>query len=148
MILRAMRALQFVKTLPEWNGEKLVVSGGSQGGFQSLVVAGLDSDVTEVQAQVPWFCDIARKENDSKIRGWLPEYVDGLAYFDATYHAKRIKGKVTISSGLGDFGCPPSGHVLLFRAIPTQKRWIATQGRTHKFTPQNAPEYVLQEKAR
>ena len=35
MFLRAMRALEFVKSLPEWNGKDLRASGGSQGGLQS-----------------------------------------------------------------------------------------------------------------
>ncbi len=148
MTMRVMRALQYVKTLPEWDGENLLVSGGSQGGFQCLSAAGLDADVTEVEAYVPWMCDLAGKTNNKRLGGWFPEWVDGLGYFDSTNHAKRIKGKVTIYSGLGDYVCPPSGQVVLFKAITTDKRWIVRQGKTHGFTQKDAPQYVVEEPAK
>ena len=63
--------------------------------------------------------------------------------------AKRIKAKqVTIYSGLGDYVCPPSGQVVLFKAIPTETRWVVNQGKTHGFTQKNAPEYALEKPAK
>ena len=44
--MRVMRALEFLKSLPEWDGKNITVTGGSQGGFQSILAAGLDPDVT------------------------------------------------------------------------------------------------------
>lgn len=32
MILRDLRAIEYAKTLPEWNGKDITVSGGSMGG--------------------------------------------------------------------------------------------------------------------
>lgn len=148
-LLRVMRSLEFVKSLPEWNGVDLKVRGGSQGGLQSLAAAGLDADVTEVEAHVPWFCDLAGKAKNARLGGWFPEWVDGLGYFDSTNHAKRIKAKkVTIYSGLGDYVCPPSGQVVLFKAIPTETLWVVHQGKTHGFTQKDAPEYVLEKPAK
>ena len=57
MFLRLYRALQFIKSRPEWNGKVLVVTGGSQGGMQSIAAAGLDPQVTMIVAHVPAGCD-------------------------------------------------------------------------------------------
>ncbi|MCF0234388.1 MAG: acetylxylan esterase [Thermoguttaceae bacterium] len=148
MMMRAMRALQYVKTLPEWDGVNLTTTGGSQGGLQCLSAAGLDPDVTAVEAYVPWFCDLSGRVKNDRLGGWFPEWVDGLGYFDTTNHAKRIKGKVTFYSGLGDYVCPPSGQVVLFHAIPTEKKWGVTQGKTHGFTMKNAKEYIVEAPAK
>ncbi len=145
MMMRAMRAVQYVKTLPEWNQKDLVASGASQGGMQCLTVAGLDSDITEARAMIPWFCDVSGAELNHRLDSWfMPQWVDGLGYFDATNHAKRIKGKVSVVAGLGDYVCPPSGEMVLFNSIKTEKRIIFRQGRTHEIDARNADEYVLE----
>lgn len=46
MLLRDWRALQWAKTLPEWNGKDVAVAGGSMGGYQALAMAALDPGVT------------------------------------------------------------------------------------------------------
>ena len=59
MILRAVRALEYVQTLPEWNGKDLKVEGGSQGGYQAIIAAGMLPDqVTGCYAFIPWCCDL------------------------------------------------------------------------------------------
>ena len=147
MMMRALRAVQYVKTLPEWDGVNLITSGGSQGGMQCLTVAGLDPDVTEVEANVPWFCDVSGAEKNSRVDSWfMPAWVDGLGYFDTTNHAKRIKGKVSVFAGLGDYVCPPSGEIVLFNAIRTEKRFVFRQGRTHGYTSPDGEEFVLEGK--
>lgn len=149
MMMRVMRSLQYVKSLPEWDGENLSVSGGSQGGLQCLTAAGLDADVTEVDAYVPWFCDLAGKSKNARLGGWFPEWVDGLGYFDSTNHAKRIKAKrVTIYSGLGDYVCPPSGQVVLFHAINVPTKWVVNQGKTHGFTMKNSGQFAIEKPAK
>ena len=144
MMMRALRAVQYVKTLPEWDGVNLTTSGGSQGGMQCLTVAGLDPDVTQVYANVPWFCDVSGFEKSSRLDSYfMPEWVDGLGYFDTTNHAKRIKGKVNIFAGLGDYVCPPSGELVLYNAIKSEKELLFRQGRTHGFEMKNADDYKL-----
>ncbi len=41
MYLRDTRALDYLLTRPDWDGKTLVLTGGSMGGQQSLVLAGL-----------------------------------------------------------------------------------------------------------
>ena len=57
MFQRACRALEYLKSRPEWDGRILIVSGGSQGGAQALAAAGLDPQVTCCVALVPALCD-------------------------------------------------------------------------------------------
>lgn len=46
MYLRVLRALDYVKTLPEWDGKNLIVIGSSQCGAQAIVAAALDPQVS------------------------------------------------------------------------------------------------------
>ena len=53
VVLRILRALEYVKARPECDGRKLIVTGGSQGGGLALIAAGLDPDVTQCLAGMP-----------------------------------------------------------------------------------------------
>ena len=41
MYLRVLRALDYMKSRPEWNGKDLIIRGGSLGGIQAIVAAAL-----------------------------------------------------------------------------------------------------------
>ncbi len=148
MALRVMRALEFVKTLPEWNGRDLIVSGGSQAGLQSLWAAGLDKDVTAVEVFKPWCCDLAGHAKALRMRSiFAPSYTPALDYYDGAFHAKRIKCPVNIKiAGLGDFVCPPSGMMSMFNnlQVPAKIRFYQGEGHGGSLsTPGNPPHYDL-----
>ena len=145
MMLRVMRSLEFVKSRPEWDGKTLAVSGGSQGGLQCLSAAGLDSDVTECTAHKPWCCDLGGIRLN-RLRGWRPDFTDALGYYDPVNMAKRIHCKTSITSGLGDYVCPPSGESVLYnnhqgaeddRIHPRLDAWL------HPAEPEDADVVVL-----
>lgn len=137
MALRVMRSLQFIKALPQWDGKNLIVKGGSQGGLQTMWAAGLDNDVTEAFPSITWCCDLGGS-TIGRLKGWFPEWVPALGYFDAVNHAKRIKCPVNIiRAGLGDYTCPPSGLSILYNVINTPKKIHYVQGSTHGFVPEN-----------
>lgn len=136
MVLRLVRALEFVKAQPEWNGKDLSVGGGSQGGFQALAAAALDKDVTKCFAAVPWLCDLGGITLGRQ-RGWRPDYAEGLGYYDSVNMAKRIQCPVSITAGLGDYVCPPSGVAVLYNNIKAPKTLEFIQGKTHGYTPPN-----------
>lgn len=46
-----VRCIDFLTSLPEWDGKNVAVQGGSQGGALAIVVAGLDSRVNPVCGQ-------------------------------------------------------------------------------------------------
>ncbi len=130
MLLRDLRAVEYGKTLPEWNGRNIVVMGGSQGGFQSIAVSALDSDVTECHVAVPWFCDLGGI-NVGRARGWRPDWTPALGYFDTVNFATRIKCKTIIAAGLSDWVCPPSGVWVLYNNINAPKELTMRQGQDH-----------------
>lgn len=140
--MRVMRALEYLKSRPEWDGKTLVVSGGSQGGFQSLLAAGLDSDVTLALPSIPWFCDVSGSAENGRIKSiFAPEWTAALGYYDGANHAKRIQARVEIFAGLGDYVCPPSGQLVLYNNIKSPVKLKFAQGRTHGYQMNNCPMY-------
>ena len=114
MILRDIRALQYTKTLPEWNKKDITVFGGSMGGFQAIFVASLDKDITKCGAAVPWMCNL-NAENEGKLKShFKPDCIPEILYFDSTNAVKRVKCPIRITARLGDFGCPPSSITILY----------------------------------
>ena len=57
MFMRVYRALQFIKSQPEWDGKTLIVYGSSQGGAQTLFAAAVDPDITLAVSRVPAMCN-------------------------------------------------------------------------------------------
>ncbi|MBQ8207504.1 MAG: acetylxylan esterase, partial [Clostridia bacterium] len=97
-----------------WDGTNIKTSGGSQGGFQAIAVAGLVPEVNEVYAGVPWFADQGVTSADSdRYKPTSPRnfpYGEGLRYMDTANLAARINPDcdVTINAGLIDTLVPPS----------------------------------------
>ena len=146
MVLRILRTLEYLKTLPEWNGKDLTAAGGSQGGLQTMWAAALDQDVTVAQPGITWCCDMAGTEKAKRIHGtWRIKYVPGLDYYDPVFMAKRIK-KATVEitrAGLGDYTCPPSGLAVSYNNLATPRksiRWV--QGSNHGFIPKKSEVIV------
>ncbi|MFA5203792.1 MAG: acetylxylan esterase [Lentisphaeria bacterium] len=134
MMLRAMRALAFIKSRPEWDGRTLIVSGGSQGGFLALSAAALDPAVTECTVTKPWCCDLGGI-TVGRLRGWRPDWAGGLGYYDPVNQAKRITCKTVVAAGLGDAVCPPSGLSVLYNHLKGPKTIEYIQGSTHGYDP-------------
>ncbi len=132
MILRVLRTLEFIKTYREWDGKNLVTHGESQGGFQALVGAALDDDVSFCLSMVPAMSDHLGYKRGNK-NGW-PQVLnirDGkpaddfseraeriLPYYDNVNFAKRITCPTWISTGLLDNTCPPTGVVAVYNNLP------------------------------
>jgi cephalosporin-C deacetylase-like acetyl esterase len=125
---RIMRALDYVKSLPEWDGRTLIVTGGSQGGAQSLAAAALDPQVTLCVAQVPSQCDLGARLAGRRPGGPMcrnseetqrdPVVVRETAYVDNVFLAKRIKCPVYVSAGLIDNTCIATSICAFYNALP------------------------------
>ncbi len=145
MYLRVLRALDYIKTRPEWNGKDLIVYGSSQGGAQSLVAAALDPQVTLCVACVPALSDhhgiLAGRQS-----GWPrlislnkegkpnnQKVVDTLGYFDNVNFAKRIKAETIISVGFIDNTCSPTSVYAVYNSLPegTKKAIYSEPGMGH-----------------
>ena len=137
MYMRVMRSLDYVKTLPEWDGKHIIVQGGSQGGAQVFAACALDKDITYAIAGVPAMSDHAGclAKRDS---GWPRLYRAGkdgkpadpavaaaAAYYDNVYFAKRIKCPINVNTGLFDRTCVPTSVLAAYNNIPeTTQKWL------------------------
>lgn len=151
MYLRAARALQFMKTLPEWDGVNIGVKGGSQGGGQALVAAGLDPQVTVCLAYVPALC-YHTGYVDNEFGGWpgflrpapnktiREEVVATVPYFDAAIFAKRIKASCFLSTGFVDYVCSPTSVYVAYNNIKTTKTIVTTPNADHNIPGSTSAE--------
>jgi cephalosporin-C deacetylase-like acetyl esterase len=141
MAMRVMRAFDYLKTLPEWDGRNLEASGGSQGGLQTMWAAGLVDGLTAARPEVTWGCDLGNslREGGPLISNtWGIPHADGAFYFDAALHAKRVPAtcKVEITRlALGDLACPPRGVLLSYYNMKCPVSAKLVQGSTHGYVP-------------
>lgn len=135
MYLRVMRALDYIKTRPEWNGKVLIVSGSSQGGGQTIAAAALDPQVTLCIAGVPALSDHAGSLAGRQ-PGW-PRFYDGrngrkydpavktaASYYDNVFFASRIKCEAFVTTGLIDTTCSPEGVYVVFMHLASPKKQL------------------------
>ena len=138
MILRLIRALQYVKSFPEWDGKNLYVSGGSQGGAFAIWGAGCGEGVTRVSSAITGFCDMGA-ELVGRLRGDWPriKFVEALGYFDTVNFAKRVPPACRVDiprAGLGDYTCQPSGLAILWNNLKCAKTIAWVQGSEPPFS--------------
>ncbi|MBI3858470.1 MAG: acetylxylan esterase [Planctomycetes bacterium] len=134
MFLSCYRAVEYLTKREDWNKKALVVHGGSQGGYQSIVTAGFHPAVTAFAANVPAGCDHTGKQA-GRAPGW-PNWAARLMgkdaaktlaasrYFDAMNFAPKIKGPGLIGIGLIDTTCPPEGIYATVNQIKSPKKVI------------------------
>lgn len=144
MACRLLRAFEYVKSRPEWNGKDLESNGRSQGGMQGLWGAALVPEVTASDIWSPWCCDLGGI-NVGRSRGWRPDWTKALDYYDPVFHAKRIKtAKVHLTVNYGDTTCPPSGVWIVYNNLGTpNKSMEVKQGCTHGYQMKNHQSYVV-----
>ena len=128
---RVMRALDYVKSLPEWDGKNLLVYGASQGATQSIVAAAMDKQVTFCHAGVPALCDHSAAYAD-RTPGWpqlaairksqlnepKKNLMKVLNYYDVIHFAKRVNCDIAVAAGLLDYVCSPTSVMAAYNNIP------------------------------
>ena len=127
MYLRDSRVLDYLATRPDWDGKTVVLTGGSMGGQQSIMLAGLRSDkVTAVAVCVPAGADTngdlhGRKAGYPYWPSDNPDAMKTALYFDTVDFASRIKAPVFAGFGLIDTVSPPAGVWTMLNQIPGAK---------------------------
>jgi cephalosporin-C deacetylase len=151
MYLRAMRALDFIKSRPQWNHKELVVAGGSLGGIQTIAAAALDRDITIAVVSVPTGCEYnghkQGRDAAGLYRGKLgiarieadPRRAVTLAYHDGVNLAPLIQCDIYVCTGFVDDRCTPSSVFAFYNALPaTTKKFMSTNPSTgHYGTTKN-----------
>lgn len=144
MLLRALQAIRYCRTLPQWDGVNVKVCGGSMGAFQATAAAALDPGVTSLVISKPWLCDL-RAADCGKLGGWLPHSDAGLDYYDTASFASRVQCETMLDAGLGDYVCPPSGVTALYKNLRGKKHFVMHQNRTHPYTAPECTEYRIED---
>ncbi|MBQ7206651.1 MAG: acetylxylan esterase [Lentisphaeria bacterium] len=154
MGLRVVRALEYLRSLPEWNGRDLIIRGASQGGWQAVVGAALDPKVTMCVAGVPAFNDfdgefspemrrMQRMHFGGAIRAMkagkekTAELLKAQSYFDGANFAPMIKCPVYVTVGYLDLSSPTTSVYALYNRISatTEKHITAYPGSAHAKCP-------------
>ena len=135
-----VRAIDYLTSLPDWDGKNVFVQGGSQGGALSLVTAGLDPRVTACVANHPALSDMAGYL-DNRAGGYphfnrlknmfTPEKVNTMAYYDVVNFARRITCPVYITWGYNDNVCPPTTSYIVWNLITAPKDALITPINEH-----------------
>lgn len=119
MFLACSRAVDYLASRPDWNGQTLVVTGTSQGGLQAIAAAGLNPKVTALIVNVPAGCDVTAPLAGRALPWpyWLKNatatnreaVIRTSMYFDAQNFAPRVKCPALVSFGLLDRTATASG---------------------------------------
>lgn len=132
----AVRAIDFVCSLPQTDTERIVANGESQGGALTLVAASLDHRLKAIAPSAPflndyrdyfalvdwpgnWILQAAQEQNIP-----VEELYVTLSYFDVKNFTDRIQCPVLMAIGLQDPVCPPHTNFAGFNHIKAEKSWI------------------------
>ena len=149
MYLGDYRAAEYLASRPDWDGRTLVVMGTSMGGQQGFAVAGLDSRVSALIANVPAGCDLLGPLGGraAPYPNWdveRPEVRRTAGYFDAVHFARRIRARALISMGFIDETTPPTGIWAAFNQVPGIKEAVplVDSPHNHMATPEEVLPYT------
>lgn len=136
-----IRCLDFLTSLPEWDGKNLVVQGGSQGGALSIVAAGLDKRVTQCVVNHPAISDMAAYVEKGRTGGWphmnripgvlTPNNIRTLSYFDVVNFARHVSCPVFMTWGYNDNSVPPTTSYAVWNTLKCPKESLITPINEH-----------------
>lgn len=145
--LGAVRANDFLCSLPQWDRKTLIASGHSQGGQLTIAVAALDPRVTAVQATFPAFCDVTGYLH-GRAGGWphmfrdeqaghrTPAKIGTTGYYDTVNFARRVRQPGFYSWGYNDETCPPTSMFAAYNAITAPKQLLLALETGHGEAPE------------
>ena len=147
------RAVDFLCSLPEWDGKNVIVTGGSQGGALTIITAALNEKVTACAPFYPALCDLTgflhqRAGGWPKFFSWqyvdeshrykdgqvdIPEEqaVQTLQYFDVVNFARMLEVPTFMSWGYSDDTCSPTSIWAAWNEIRAPKEKDITPSSGH-----------------
>ena len=131
--LGCVRAIDFITSLPQFDGSNLGVMGGSQGGALSIVTAALDTRVKYLAAYYPALADVTGYLK-GRAGGWphlfdkanlafnnTREKIETAGYYDVVNFARQLKVPGIYSMGFNDETCPPTSMYAAYNVITAPK---------------------------
>ncbi len=131
--LGCVRSVDFLFSLPQFDGSSLAVTGGSQGGALSIVTAGLDARVKYLAAFYPALSDVTGYLH-GRAGGWphlfdknnlafnnTEKKIETSKYYDVVNFARQVKVPGFYSWGFNDETCPPTSMYAAYNVIKAPK---------------------------
>ncbi|MBD2700302.1 acetylxylan esterase [Spirosoma sp. BT702] len=131
--LGCVRAVDFLVSMSQYDGQNIAVTGGSQGGALSIVTAGLDTRIKWLGAYYPAIADVTGYLN-GRAGGWphlftgdnlaynnKPDRIKTTGYYDVVNFARMVNVPGYYSWGFNDETCPPTSMYAAYNVIPGQK---------------------------
>ncbi|MEL7600710.1 MAG: acetylxylan esterase [Proteiniphilum sp.] len=151
--LSCVRVLDYLTSLPKWDGKNLIAQGGSQGGALALVTTALDPRITACAANHPALSDMAGYKAGraggyphlfTKFEGMdTPEKINTLAYYDVVNFARQIRVPVLMTWGYNDNVCPPTTSYIVYNLLKTRKEALITPVNEH-WISQDTRQYIME----
>lgn len=143
--LGCIRAVDFIESLDNFDGENLGVTGGSQGGALSIITASLDDRISHLAAFFPALSDLTGFLH-GRAGGWpqiftedytnKTEKIETSKYFDVVNFARFVKVPGWYSWGYNDNVCPPTSMYAAYNVIDTKKELHVFQQTQHWTFPE------------
>ena len=137
--LGCVRGIDFIETLPQFNG-KIGTFGGSQGGALSIVTSALDSRVNATVAYFPALCDLEGYTHE-RAGGWphvfkdkdncTPEKLQTAQYYDVTNFARNLYAPIHFFVGYNDLTCAPTTTRSTYNVITAPKTLLVGENNGH-----------------
>lgn len=143
----AVRAGDFLLSLPQVDTSRYVVQGGSQGGALTLVAAALDSRVKAIAVTHPAMGD-QMAYRLGRAGGWphlfedttrlasMAQVVKTIPYYDAVNFARRVRVPGIYSWGFNDMTVPPTSMYAIFNQITAPKELFIVKEIGHIRVPE------------
>lgn len=147
VILGALRAGDFLATLPQFDREHYGVYGSSQGGALAIITAALDERIDALGAIHPALAD-----HEAFLHGrasgwphlfapWNQENPDSslirtARYYDVVNFAPMVRVPGFYSFGYNDTVCPPTSVYAALNVIPAEKQMFIVQETAHWTYPE------------
>ena len=132
----AVRAVDFICSLPQTDLTRVFANGESQGGALTLVAASLDHRIRAIAPSAPFLNDykdyfaLAHWPAEPILKAAKEKGISDedlyrtLSYFDVKNFTDRIQCPVIMAIGLQDVTCPPHTNFAGYNHIRTEKSWI------------------------
>jgi cephalosporin-C deacetylase len=140
--LGCVKAIDFLYTLPQFDGQQLAMLGGSQGGALSVVTAALDKRVKYLVSLYPAISDLTGYLY-GRAGGWPHMFYKGTleqvdkkkletaGYYDVVNFAKQLKVPGFYTWGYNDETCPPTSTFSVYNSITAPKEFYPEPATGH-----------------
>lgn len=141
--LGCIRAIDFLVSLPEYDGTNVAVYGGSQGGALSIVTAALDKRVKYLGVYYPALSDLTGYLH-GRAGGWphlfrttteSKDKIETAGYYDVVNFAKQLSVPGYYSWGYNDETCPPTSMYAAYNSISAPKQLAIYKETGHATIP-------------